>query len=539
METSIRTDLFRFTTLRGPQLLTDDEKQRAFVFYDSTNYTPPLIPPGSPGTNSFSGSGNDGSGDNISSIAYLSSLYPDLYSFSKWLSANRRNHQFSYTYLQEKTAYLTLIDDQGYTLVWSSLFAVIAENGSKYLKEALIQLLVANQFIIKFRDWCGVASEGGNLADNYPYFYTTAHVKVVIPNEQVDAIRNVKSVSQQSTTVNEAAQAQNNRVEEVLSKLNSYQAAIDELLRADKQAALEAAIAHEAYTQAYQANLAAYVDGLEDVTDPETGITSKKIPNNPTARALQKFDFKPVDKLSGNNLEGKVSSNTLAVVNELNLYNFTSVTEAVQAIEARIQQLGNSFSATSLNRSTQVLVFNGTAWEASDRTLPMLPTDTLYGYQICSVYESCQQHFDIEINAGYTNPSVSSTIYHAHDSAGGSSTDGLFTVLSTSGYNIKIRLFPGNKLVKPSEDVYLVQGTITFSNGKSVTFENTLKGTVCTTGIAKLTGDGGAGTPEAAAESLIGIQQLGIADYRKVTQETCCYVRKIPPKRQQKAKPKT
>jgi hypothetical protein len=151
MSQNIKNNLFRFVTLRSPQLIDEKENHPGFVYHPE-------------GPNRFlSAVDNQQESDkkalleqeadaftgSLKTIADVKQLNTALYLFSSWLMRNK--NALSYAEIKANSEGVSLLTTSE-VVVWENLIYQIISKESTYVRESLIRLLVANQFLEAFND---------------------------------------------------------------------------------------------------------------------------------------------------------------------------------------------------------------------------------------------------------------------------------------------------------------------------------------------------------------------------------------------------
>lgn len=148
MKNPITNTLFRFVSYRSPQLATVKEQATKFVnlpgtmatglFFDAVNNRPA-------GTSKMAAlhKAAEAFKDDFTDPSSVEALSPTLYDFSIWMARNRGD--YSPTELKEEIAKVEeSLDDPRRELVWNNFFYQVITQKSFYVKEALMQILVAD-----------------------------------------------------------------------------------------------------------------------------------------------------------------------------------------------------------------------------------------------------------------------------------------------------------------------------------------------------------------------------------------------------------
>jgi hypothetical protein len=145
--TPIRTDLFRFITIRTPQLIAPEKREVGFVYHPS------------PQTSAFLGQVDTEDIDEARSIVRaqtrnfsafatfgeVRALDQSLYAFSSWLLRNKNT-------LTEKestnqVAGLSLLATETEIQIWDNLFYQVLKKTTPSVRQACVQMLIANNYL--------------------------------------------------------------------------------------------------------------------------------------------------------------------------------------------------------------------------------------------------------------------------------------------------------------------------------------------------------------------------------------------------------
>lgn len=152
---AIKTDLFRFVTLRTPQLINEQRKDIGFIFHPDTTQSSFLkdvaentsVEDARSLVLTAAGEFN-GAFETYLKVKLVST---DLYNFSSWLMNNRNS--LTETEVAAKTAGLTVLDSNSELKLWDNLHYQVIKKKSSYVRQACIQMIVANNFLKKFADY--------------------------------------------------------------------------------------------------------------------------------------------------------------------------------------------------------------------------------------------------------------------------------------------------------------------------------------------------------------------------------------------------
>lgn len=154
MENSISNTLFRFVTFRAPEKIqpsladfvsvSERVNLRSGIFYEKVNNRPPSTTK----SEALAEAAREFEPTAFSSEDQIRELNPQLYEFADWLIRNRMN--YTNEELLEKTTGITPLGNRpGESLqkVWDNLFYQTTTQKSFYLKESLMQMLLADNLV--------------------------------------------------------------------------------------------------------------------------------------------------------------------------------------------------------------------------------------------------------------------------------------------------------------------------------------------------------------------------------------------------------
>jgi hypothetical protein len=539
----VKNTLFRFNTLRTPQLYTDIKRERICVThpnptgegYYANNISSPAQNEQQQVTDLLSRSTEFTA---YNSIADLKRFWGEnFYAFSNYLATNRQqifDKKEAYTAIDkifkdnnvgvvehpavsevnandkvEVPPNSFVLNSEIVINIWDNLFYQIITNKNPALREQLIQALVANYFVSKWDNQEWVNELALAVVVIPPAFYA---IKDVNAFEKTTTNATPIVYKQQLKNISNTAIANNN--------IEAYEKAIADFKVAEKDWQKRNQAAYTTAKQAYDSSVKQVLAEAPKQTDSKTG---KPLPVNVV---LPEFEFTTLPQIDGNLL---INIQTSSLAAKEGLLSLSSFAEVYDALNRKL----NSQTAISFNNtvgSKQVLAVNNNLFEVSGRG----SNGVLYSFyaQVLSTYSNMFKVL-ITVETGYNNPSALDVVYNM-SYGGHSGTDGSFNQQS-SGTSLILELYPngGGTYLQGGATSFQLQGIrIVLSNGVKLTFTTTL--TVpegSNYGIMGVdygdTGDDGNGGGNNTDPNFIpgyGIRRLGIADYRKVEQSVCCYV---------------
>lgn len=192
---SKKSNLFKFVTLRNPQLLDEDRKEQGFVFhpevdvsqfYADTTSGNPEQRYGKLKTRCETLLSAPPQANYISlNRTKLRASFPNLTKFSTWFSKNntKLNPYAIKTFIE--TSSIVTLDDQSETRLWDNLIYQTITNQSKPVRESIIKLLIANQFLSQFKNkvLTSVTAQMTEFTEEFKdEFVRRAKANVAVPN---------------------------------------------------------------------------------------------------------------------------------------------------------------------------------------------------------------------------------------------------------------------------------------------------------------------------------------------------------------------
>ncbi|WP_430411004.1 hypothetical protein [Kordia sp.] len=507
MKQNIKNTLYRFVTMRAPKLIGDEEKEVGFVQYP--DFAPSaFIAPASQATTETErkqaiATAVDSYGVHFNTVEELKTDLAAFYEFVKWLSANKKTLTVAAADAKIATGPFTydIIE------IWDDLHYNILTNGDPYLRDLLLSFIVASSFI----------NTAANVDATDEMYRKLANAKVIIDkslftNEVATAATDkYVPISENSLKREMDAFMAQDRIKE-LKKIGG------EIEKASKKFKRENQVAKDAYQKTYDKDVKDAYDAAtiveRVVTDPDSGETS--VVKEYSGLVIPTYAFPKVDQLDKNILASRLSGEVVNYITAVETeHGITTLDEVSAVISDEIQ----TNTATAFNNidfgSTQV-VTGGVSVPVSN------PSSNPFNFRVCSRPIAGSTNYAVAMMLSMPNASysVASMIYNIEFANASNNTNGYFEETKTAN-SIMLSLYNGGiNLDNPTTEF---SGTITFTNGDSYDFiiTNFVK-EKCFTGKITPSSVGGGTTTEPPVA--YGIQRLGIADYRKIEQEVCCYV---------------
>lgn len=529
MSQNVKNTLYRFKTMRAPELIGDEQKDNHFV-------TRPT------------GVKSKFQGDTLGDKAFaekaadhqllhddLKSLKADFgtfYKFAVWLTKNR-------TTVTKDTAtenfssvrkYQTGVETAVLESLWNDLHYLAYSNTNSYLRDAIISILAADAFYKKV-----LADERNDFNDDA--IQRIAQARIILD------LNLAENTGTTETTVK--APNYKNDLENAKLFLNSQNDIEDNTAFLEVVQQLESAYqkslstSKAAYDKTYEAEVAeAYSNATKVervVTDKETGETS--VVTEYENLDLPTYDFQPTPELDidERNKPNFLSDEELAYLEELKSnYGYSTFQELKTHVQSAIKT-AQDINLKHAPKPEKQIVYKGIPLPKRT-SAPKSNSLELCFHKIIRTAFNYRVAFRIGIpNTSYV---VSDMDYVLKFQDGTENANGIFNVstVPVTGAAILIAdLFPSNS-VTIDRPVDSFECTVNFTNGEAFSFthqfdasgniENAGCPQVAVTWFDQTTDDQDPVDPKptTAQPIVYGLQRIGIADYRKVEQEVCCYV---------------
>ncbi len=513
MANAMTNTLFRFSTLRAPSLLSDDERNSNFVYHPniSLGHFAPLLQ--NPLTNE-----TERLQQQREKAAQLTTPFTNeemvkaaagtpLYNFAAWLAANA-------TELSKNSALLNTSADfsnavplpfEAELALWDNLLYQIISGQSSYVRDCILQVLVANHVR---------KSPETNR-------HKQALATVVIPaaffgiGNQISTAPEPDSVRRLSTTAKNALKEQ---VQVAIAKesIAQYTLLQKELTKATQQYEKTNAAAYQQAKAVYDAAVAA-------AANPPAEVPAGAAPGGGEAvlapATIPAFTFTPQPQISTPVLQQQLSAPAFALAQQADIFNTSSFAEAGTVISNTLQQLAETI-VRSTAKASQAVVMNGAVVPAFD---PKQVGTELYAYymQLWPVPGKGYKIY-LAINTGAV-VDVHSFEYRISLQNGTSNEDVAYK--ATMQQNVLVlEMFPEGFM--PSGLMYQMQsaGDLILTDGALLSFTTILDAETGAAGIMTNANSGGnTATEDYYIPNDFGITRLGIADYRQAEQSLCGY----------------
>lgn len=526
--------LYRFVSLRSPELTKTENQEKRFVLHPDNSTGPFFTAVNEKPTNQTNWEAMENESNNFSSFNEVSELDSyvgsKFYKLSEWIAQNRSNINISE--LQEKINAVELLDPQKELEIWDNLFFQVITQRSFYLKEAIIQALVLQNMLkqISFL----------NEEEIITFLPVLANAKVVLPTilfgDQAAVSNNVEKkgevdediiVSKELFDANDIQNSKNN--------IDNYKNLIDQLQILEKSYNKASQEQYNTDLQAYQVDISTIIKQYEsDYNEERRNLCS--IPRdehydpddicyqpNIVKPEIPEFVFSFQPEFDMADIETKLSVVNFEILTDvIGLKEITTFQEAIDLVTKEITKQGIAISQKTI--TTQKTITVGDAILTANQ---VLDNSFIFPIQICSTRMSngnISIYMTIQLpNSSYDISQFKYTLLH---SISMNTTHSFYTKTMNGTVMTLSNLFADEISTFIGEGATGINGTIKFTNGHEFTFviSNFSLGS-CQSG--KLVQKIGDITDDEISTNFVpkgfGYKQLGIADYKKVVAEVCCY----------------
>ncbi|MFL0094114.1 hypothetical protein [Tenacibaculum maritimum] len=565
MSTPIQSTLFRFVTLRNPQLIED--KETGFISFPEEEKSNSIYFSAIANTNSnmerkaaINNAVTTNSFIPFAKRTDIKKVHTELYDFSSWLMRNKS--YLSYESISSNLHNAKELSISEERILWDNLFYQTTQKTSFAIREKLIHLLITNKFLKAFTNFTKgfsskTASEITFTEADKKDFIRRANASVIIPKEIIISDR--KKITLDTLQLPEKSK---NYMEAQLKtslakdRLQSYKSSLKEIEQAEVSYKKQEQVRYEAKRKAYKANIKQiYEDATPTIvtkTDPTTGLEVKSESYSHVKLPEFEFEKQPeIPRFSNSELEARTtetaniplfSTNTQELLKSEEFNTFTHFKEATSLLQDRIKETREVIFNNIPNAIEKINI--GTT-RITKNILDGSPKYSYVGGLTRSI-DSSNHSISMGLIIGKPNVHITNASYQLKTSSGAVHTASNIKKITATDTLINILFFTElNGLQLLSSGAATFSGELTLSTGTKLYFNTSLfitkkrgflervkyKGAYSGIATTNTTDedtdsdvtDGHTDTPT-KEEKLFGVTQLGIADFRRVEQEVCCYV---------------
>lgn len=509
MEQKRKTSLFRFVTLRAPQLISSERRALGFVEHpdpSSSHFLDAIDGYTDINTARTTLSAQAATFTAYESVDDVKNVSTDLWDFSLWLMKNKNNLVRS-----ELDALIpTLPTATKINKLWDNLFYDILLKKNGAIRQGCLQMIVAINFINKYVSYSpGVSTDEDVIAEEARLLKRLANGKVIVDRAFTIAKVAISAAPlglASKSYVRHEAIHKGNMAGLKIAPLETLRAEFCDLAKSysadrktayDSQYAQYKTTADAAVDQYIQQNNLQGQSNLEDL-----------IPDDVTDPFVFNFDH----IFDSSYTSGKLSTEALAYLTD-NCLESSNVTEVFARIDKEISE-NKLLKVQSKSRKQRDLLIKGIPAKTSSGEVKSfsLTIEEVQGSQQTSheVYMTLETGY----NGGFFKSpdfkiSVAGTDYSHTDLDIISNNEGVIFA--------KISFGTLSSISKNAEFTFL--GNFDLSNGKTMSLSKTSIG-----GMTLVSGSGLFVKDDGSPQELYGVNRIGVADFRKVEQELCCYI---------------
>lgn len=505
-----KTDLFRFVTLRSPELISSDRKVLGFISHPDAGSSvflnlideENLIDSRVLLTNAAT------TFTPFMKVQELKDLVPEVWDFSIWLAKNKNKLVRSELDANIPTS---LPSNADVLKIWDNIYFDILTNTNPYIRQACLQVIVSLNFIQNYATYSpGTTTDPDEMAKESEILNRLANGKVIIHKvfsieknvnlgTEIDFnFASTRSLRQQHTA--NLANCWVKLLESIRSEIKDY----------EKIYALDYEYVYNEEFDDYQQKTESNLEQYHKINRYEK-TSEDQIPSE----LLPPFIFKYQNPFSESHPKFKLSPKVLDFIQENSLEN-ASFKEVYGILDSKISQTKVEASKTRRKRVGDILI-NGVKTKANVTQ----SHDYAFSFEENRYNDDAGDYLMfLSIDAGYDNAFILShkSILTVGDKQFNQDNQ-CVKIGCSNGQLIFVELFNSESLSFEGCQELLFQSTIELDNGKQIVIYK--KGT---SNVLFYTGAALTYTESATDVELYGVNRIGIADYRRVEQELCCYI---------------
>lgn len=533
--------LYRFVSLRSPELSESENQEKRFVFYPENSSGVFFNAVQNRPSNQTRWAAMQTASATFSAFSdesVIKNLNLDFFEVSVWIARNRT--KFDNEDLFERVKLMQEFNPATELNIWDNLFYQVVTQNSFYIKEALMQLLVLQNLLKQIKN--------KTEAEKKALLQVLANATVVLPSDLFEEQITVDSNAQKTAGKDKLVSRELIKAQENLKSslaIDDLQYAVKELKKLEKKYKEEKQKSYDDKYKAYQVTIAptlktyyAEYNRLKRLMcdkPRDENYNPNDFCNQPDLAypELPEFTFSFLEEMDYEYLEENLTERAFFILgSNINLKEIDNFHDAIKQLEEIITKEHNAiFSNKSFSK--QVMAMGGSVIPVANSVEKI----NSYSFRICPVIVTPSlQNFFMTIFVPNDTYYVSS-MYLTIVTQNGDVTSSNF-ISNTNGNMISItKLFGDNNSPTPvgiavNTVVSRLYGKIVVANGNQQTeldieiepFD--IK--QCFNGYLTISeeGDGGnnsSNDSDGFVPNGFGFRQLGIADYKKVVAEVCCY----------------
>jgi hypothetical protein len=519
-----KANLFRFVTLRNPQLSDENTNTRGFVYHPDPSQSS-FINVAESNTDSdreYYLKNAQTSYASLKNKSEVRNQNQSLYDFSSWLMRNK--NVLSYASINENKKTANELTDAQELLIWENLLSYVINNESDYVRDALIQVLVANQFLKAFETFRdGSTEEIVFTTEQEEEFVRRANAAVVIPKILTQLESRKFNYVYQKSAYKEEIKRENTIKRTLLEReVIKYKQVRSEIEKIE-------ILYNKENKRAFKDALDLFNKQVDDVIannpnkeEPEGEVVATDRSPELEAMDRQTFTFTPVDP-TDTYLTSRLSEKSLGfikvqeLVEELPLYD--TLAEVNEAIGRRIQERKKEIETLTPSSQPKNIRISGNVVPLQTKT-----SESNYDYCFIPLHEQTSdgtRNILLQIFNHVTGYNIIGVDFQlSFPETGSFFTSESFEVVN-DGEFLTIALFPEGVIFPEGATYYDVECTIEVVEGEFNIEKRILINRTTSGHFDENTPQHSTTLPD---KKVFGLTSLGIADFRRVEQEILCYV---------------
>ncbi|WP_452598023.1 hypothetical protein [Pontimicrobium sp. MEBiC01747] len=526
MSKEIKQNLFKFVTVRNPQLIDKKENHPGFVFHPNEG--------SSAFVKAIEGVREAEKAAKLQEKAATFSAYKTrtdvrkqnegLYKFSSWLMRNKNG--LSYKAIKDNLNGATPLGNLKLT-IWENLIYQTVTKKSVHVREALIQMLIADQFLVAFNTFsASLKSDIVFTVDQEELFTRRACASVVITKSLFsDEVKPRVAKPRRITEAQERAMLKAVEIETAKSNVEVFRKLDSELKEVEAKSNKALQKEYDAALIEYNANVDKITDAatpvLVEETDPKTG--EKRVIESYPDLKLPKFKFTKRKTVNEGELNRVLSNEAMDVFKKQELGIYEEFSEVYEQINTKIKNETQVIIDNEEGTTPKTVLVGGVKTAVSSNKLRLDP----YCFFVSNLSAINNPGLNMFLGTGYSGVQVSNVSYELANLDSGVKIAGTTAQVNGGLDNTSARLFfPINQLLSNTAS-YRFSGTFTLNNGVTLRFDVTndsSKKRLVFNGCCEIVKGDDTTPVDIEKPEIYGVTSLGIADFRRVEQEVCCYV---------------
>jgi hypothetical protein len=505
-----KTDLFRFVTLRTPELISTERKALGFINHpDPANSTFLSIIDESDLILSRTLLSNAATAFSpFLKVQKIKDLNQGVWDFSFWLAKTKNNLVRSELDTKIPTSLPTAAE---VLTIWDNLFYDLLTNSNPYIRQACLQVIVGLNFIDNYTTYSpGTTTVPEEIAADAESLKRLANGKVIIHK-----VFSLEKRQSSSTTIDFNVASKRSLKAQHLANLANCRVSLLDSIHAEIRQY------EKTYNSAYTAELNNQRKVYDATNNPildqylssnrKGVITEEQIPDD----LIAPFIFSFPEPFSDTYSEGKLSNKSMEFIKENSLED-ASFKEVYAQLDTRKADTKVEASKTKRKKTGDILI-NGVLTKPNTSKVH----DYAFSFETDKYDEAPGDYrMYLSIDAGYDDAFIVK-----HDSLLKIGTQQFTSenecakIGCSNGHLVFVELFSTSTLTFGGCEELLFQSTIELDNGKQIVIYK--KGT---SNVLSYNGAALSFVQTSGEVEHYGVNRIGVADYRRVEQELCCYI---------------